>query len=254
MVKQVTELGKIADVVGVADYTVIPKYMFGQGGTKQYTDWYVGFVSNAITLVYTDKSKYASEINNSNWYQVVSRPGVQVGRSDPNTDPSGYQFIQMLELSAKYYNQPNLVNDVLANSPQSNTRPTETDLIAALESGQIDYLAIYQSDAIQNGFKYLDLPSDVNLSDPAKATLYATVSVTTTNGLVKGNPIIYAVTIPNNATNPNEAEQFVAFLLGPDGQSIMKSMGFGVLSPALANDITKVPASLKSLVTQWPSS
>ncbi len=36
MVKQVTELGQIADVVAVADYSVIPKYLF-EGGTK-YTD------------------------------------------------------------------------------------------------------------------------------------------------------------------------------------------------------------------------
>ncbi len=252
MVKQVTELGQVADVVATADYSVIPKYMFGDGGKKQYANWYAGFVSNAITFVYTDKSKYAKEINSTNWYEYLSKPGVQIGRSNPDTDPSGYQTLQMLELAEKYYKKPGLAKEILANAPQSNIRDTETELIGALEAGQIDYLAIYRSDALQHGFKSLDLPADINLSDPQKAASYKTASVTTKNGTLEGKPIIYAITIPTNANHPDWAEKYVEFLLGPEGQSIMKSKGFGIVSPALASDISKVPATLKSLMSPWP--
>jgi len=62
----------------------------------------------AITFVYTDRSKYADEINSHNWYKVLARPGVEIGRSNPDTDPSGYQTLQVLDLAEKYYNTPRL--------------------------------------------------------------------------------------------------------------------------------------------------
>jgi hypothetical protein len=72
------------------------------GGGKVYAKWYIGFVSNAITFVYTDKSKGASKINSDNWYRVLAEPGVEIGRSNPDTDPSGYQTLQMLQLAETY--------------------------------------------------------------------------------------------------------------------------------------------------------
>ncbi|MDE3089403.1 MAG: tungstate ABC transporter substrate-binding protein WtpA [Chloroflexota bacterium] len=253
MVKQVTDLHQVADVVAVADYNVIPKYLFGAGGATAYTTWYAGFATNAITFVYTDKSKFASEITPQNWFEMLARPGVQIGRSNPDTDPSGYQTVQMLNLAEKYYSQPGLAAAILANAPRTNMRDTETELIAALQSGQIDYLAIYLSDARQHGFKYLQLPPQIDLSDAKYSAVYAQASVQTANGALTGAPIVYAVTRPNNAAQPDWALKYLQFLLGADGQSVMKDNGFGTLAPAYANDVAKVPADLKSLVTAWPS-
>ncbi|MBU2703481.1 tungstate ABC transporter binding protein WtpA [Sporomusaceae bacterium BoRhaA] len=95
VVKQVTELNQPADLVAVADYTVIPKLMFGNDGKKAYTNWYIGFVSNEMTFAYTDKSKGADKINEANWYKVLAENGMQIGRSNPDTDPSGYKFIRL---------------------------------------------------------------------------------------------------------------------------------------------------------------
>lgn len=254
MVKQVTELHQVADVVAVADYSVIPQYLFGAGGATKYTDWYVGFATNAITFVYTDKSKFAAEISPQNWYQVLARPGVQIGRSNPDTDPSGYQTVQMLDLAEQFYKSPGLAQAILANAPKTNMRDTETELIAALQSGQIDYLAIYRSDALQHNFKRLDLPPDIDLSDAQHASFYAQGSAQTANGKLTGKPIVYAVTIPNNAAQADGALKLVQFLLGPDGQAIMRANGFGVLSPAYANDAGKTPAGLNALLKPWPAS
>jgi molybdate/tungstate transport system substrate-binding protein len=252
MAKQVSELGRIADVVGVADFRVIPKFLFGQHGKTGYADWYAGFATNAVTFVYTPKSKYASEITSKNWYKILSRPGVQIGRSNPDTDPSGYQTVQMLELAEKYYKQPGLTKAILANAPRTNMRDTETELIAALESGQIDYLAIYLSDARQHHFKYLDLPPQINLSDAKYSSMYAKAAVKTANGTVTGVPIVYAVTIPKNAAHPDWALKYVEFVLGKSGMGAMEANGFGTVSPAYASDMTKVPAGLKPLLTAWP--
>ncbi len=183
---------------------------------------------------------------------MLSRPGVQIGRSNPDTDPSGYQTVQMLELAEKYYKRPDLASAVLANAPKSNMRNTETELIAALESGQIDYLAIYRSDALQHHFKYLDLPPQIDLSAARYTSFYAQASVQTINGTLAGKPIVYAATIPNNAAYPDGALMFVQFLLSKAGQEIIARSGFGSVKTAYANDVSKVPAELRSLVKAWP--
>ena len=250
MVKAVTQLHQPDDVLGVADYSLIPKLMFPASAT-----WYLGFVSNAITFAYTSHSKGASGLTAANWYKVLAEPGVHIGRSNPAADPSGYQVLQMLELANGYYNQPDLSASVLKNSPDSSVAETETSLIAALQSGQIDYLGIYTSTAQEEHLKYISLPPQINLSDPAMAAEYAKVSINAGSlGTLTAKPIIYGLTIPASAPNAALGEKFISFVLGPQGQSIMRSNGFTVISPALANPQGKVPASIKPLTTQWPSS
>jgi molybdate/tungstate transport system substrate-binding protein len=249
MARRITDLHEDADILAVADYDVIPKYMFG---SQPHASWYAGFARNAITFVYTDRSKYADEINSQNWYKVLARPGVQIGRSNPDTDPSGYQTLQMLDLAEKYYNTPGLKQNVLANSPPGNTFSTETQLIAWLQLGQIDYLAIYRSDALQHHLKFLDLPAKINLSDPAHAAFYQQGVADTKNGALAGRPIVYAVTTVNGSKNAGLAEKYVALLLGPQGQAVMKDNGFSGISPAFAVHIEAMPAELKKLVEPWP--
>jgi molybdate/tungstate transport system substrate-binding protein len=253
MARRITDLHQNADVLAVADYSVIPKYLFGAGEKTGYADWYAGFARNAITFVYTEKSRFSKEVSSKNWYDYLTKPGVQIGRSNPDTDPSGYQTLQMLSLAETYYHSPGLEAKVLANAPPENMRDTETDLLAALQLGQIDYLAIYRSDALQHRLKYLELPANINLSDPIDAATYATAVAHTKNGDVAGKPIVYAVTIPGNADHSDWAQRYVAFLLSPAGQEIMAENGFGTVSPAYAANVDKMPESIRSMVKPWPS-
>jgi molybdate/tungstate transport system substrate-binding protein len=251
MAKQITDLHQAADLLAVADYNVIPKYLFGN---PAYASWYAGIARNAITFVYTDKSKFANEVNSDNWYKVLARPGVEIGRSDPDTDPSGYQTVQMLDLAEKYYKAQGLQQAVMANAPLANMRDTETSLISALQLGQIDYLAIYRSDALQHHLKFIALPAQINLSDPADSAVYAQGVAHTKNGDLAGAPIVYAITIVNGSKNGEWAEKYVALLLGPQGQTVMRDNGFGEFNPAYAVHIEAMPAALKSMVQRWPGS
>jgi molybdate/tungstate transport system substrate-binding protein len=253
MVKDITQLHQPADVLGVADYSLIPKLMFT--GSEPAATWYLGFVSNQITFAYTSHSKGASQLTPANWYKILAEPGVHIGRSNPAADPSGYQILQMLQLADGYYHDPNLATSVLKNSPDSSVAETETSLLAALQSGQIDYLAIYKSSALENHLKYIALPTQINLSDAAMAADYAKVSIKAGSlGTLTAKPIIYGMTIPASAPNAALGEKFVAFVLSQAGQAIMRDNGFVIISPALANLQDKVPASVKPLTTQWPSS
>jgi molybdate/tungstate transport system substrate-binding protein len=161
----------------------------------------------------------------------------------------------MLQLANGYYHDPNLSASVLKNSPDSSVAETETSLLAALQSGQIDYLAIYKSTAEEEHLKYIALPDQINLSDPAMAAGYAKVSIHAGSlGTLTAKPIIYGLTIPTSAPDAALGEKFISFVIGPQGQAIMRSQGFVVISPALANPQDKVPAPVKPLTTQWPSS
>src|SRR5215216_129022 len=84
--RKLTDLGKIPDVIGVADYGVIAKLLIPQHAT-----WYTTFARNSMVLVYTDQSIGAKQINVQNWWQVLLRPGIRAGRSDPSLDPNGYR-------------------------------------------------------------------------------------------------------------------------------------------------------------------
>jgi molybdate/tungstate transport system substrate-binding protein len=254
MAKRITELHQPADILAVADFSVIPKYLFAETGGKGFAGWYVGFARNAITFVYTPKSSGAQDLTAANWYEVLARPGVEIGRSNPDTDPSGYQTLQMLRLADTYYHQPALSENVLKNAPRSNIRDTETDLISALQLGQIDYLAIYRSDALQHHLQSLDLPAAINLSDPALAKEYAAAVVETKNGALAGKPIVYAATIPNDAPHPALAAKFLVFLLGPEGQAVFARDGFGTMNPPLVVNPDSAPAEIRALAKPWPAS
>jgi molybdate/tungstate transport system substrate-binding protein len=252
MAKRITDLHQPADILAVADYSVIPKYLFAQQGTPARAEWYVGFARNSITFVYTPQSKGAADVTMQNWYDVLARPGIEIGRSNPDTDPSGYQTLQMLGLAEAYYKKPGLADRVLANAPTSNIRDTETDLISSLQLGQIDYLAIYRSDAMQHQLKNIGLPSAIDLSDPSQAQSYASAVAHTKNGDLPGRPIVYAATIPSSANNPTLAAKYIAFLLGPEGQGVFARDGFGAMRPPLAVNGDRAPEAVKSLVKPWP--
>jgi molybdate/tungstate transport system substrate-binding protein len=133
-------------------------------------------------------------------------------------------------------------------------RDTETALISALQLGEIDYLAIYRSDALQHHLKFIDLPVKIDLSDPKEAAFYKQGVAHTKNGDLTATPIVYAIATVNGAKNAGLAEKYVALLLSPQGQAAMKANGFGDFHPAYAVNVAAMPADLQKLVQPWPGS
>ncbi|MGH8278466.1 MAG: extracellular solute-binding protein [Gammaproteobacteria bacterium] len=249
MARRISDLHQHADVYASADYAVIPAVL----GKARLASWFIGFASNAVTLAYTSQSRGAKEINSKNWYRVVAEPGVVIGRSDPNTDPSGYQFLQMLSLASAYYKEPELESAVLKNAPRDAMRDTETSLISALQLGQIDYLAIYSSSAKAHHLQYVQLPVDINLSDPSRAPLYAHGRAKTDKGMLNGKPIIYAVTIPSTADNAELAAEYIHFLIGAQGRSLLARTSLAPLDHPLLHGASSVPTLLESGTRPWPT-
>ncbi len=246
-IRRITDLGREADVLGSADYTLIEEMMF-----PEHASWYAAFAKNQMVVVYTDKSRYAGELNKGNWYEILTREDVEVGHSDPNTDPCGYRTLLVWQLAEKHYGKPSLCEKLGGNAPEKNIRPTETDLMALLDAGELDYVFIYISIATQHGYRFIELPPEIDLGDVRYADFYRTVNVTLSDGVIQeGKPIVYGVTIPENPPNRELAVDFVEFLLSDKGQRIMEESGQLSLSPAITNDKSKVPEEIKDRVVEW---
>ena len=65
---------------------------------------------------------------------------------------------------------------------------------------------------------------------------------------IKGKAIVYGVTVPKTAEQPDLGVAFTEFLIGPKGQAVLEAAGQPPIVPAVAEDITIVPEGLQSLV------
>jgi molybdate/tungstate transport system substrate-binding protein len=246
LVRKITELGKPCDVLAVADYEVIPSLLI-----PHYAEWYGIFARNQMVLMYTPSSKFAGEINAKNWHEILLRPRVQSGHSDPDADPAGYRTLLLWQLAEKYYQKPGLYEQLKKTVPPKNIRPKSVELVALLQTGELDYIYGYRSVAEQNGLSYVTLPPEIDLSDPSKADLYSTVSTQVAGNkpgerkVIKGLPILFALTIPKNAPHQQLAEEFIGFALSAEGQEMMKRSHLTLVSPALASDLEKLPTGLR---------
>jgi molybdate/tungstate transport system substrate-binding protein len=223
LARKVTELGAEPDVLLLADPDIFPKLL-----EPTFTTWYAIFARNRIVLGYTPKSKGASEIDSTNWFKILERPGVEVGRSDPQKDPSGYRTLLVWQLAANHYKQPGLYNRMLEAAPPKNVRAREAEQVALLQTGELDYIWTYQNLADNAGLKYVKLPGDVDLGSPADSNVYAQVSTRVLGKragdtvIFRGVPILFGAAIPVNAPHAKVAERFVAFLLSAEGARILR--------------------------------
>lgn len=249
--RKVTDLGRPADIVASADYSVIERLMM-----PDHTDWYLNFATNEMAIMYTEHSNYGNEINGENWYEVLLREDVEYGHSDPDADPCGYRSQLTWQLAEKYYNKDGLYQDLKDNCPAKNVRPKETDLIALLEAGELDYIFIYRSVAQQHGLPFVTLPDKINLKTNKYAKFYEEAEVEISGSAPgetvtkKGKPMIYGVTIPEDPPNPEGAKAFVEFLISEKGQRIMEENGQPAIKPPVVNDLAKIPEEIKKDVEE----
>jgi molybdate/tungstate transport system substrate-binding protein len=285
-IRIVGDLHEQADLVITADYRLIPMLLYQSTDPdtgRPYSDWSVIFATNKMALAYTDGSAFAGEVSADNWFDVVNRPDVRLGISDPRMDANGYRSLMTIRLAEKYYPQPGLftttfggvfrvpvrvtqsgenslitVPEILETKSASHVvlRPYSVNLLPLLQTGDIDYAFEYESVIRQHGLRYVTLPPEIDLGDPAQADSYGRVTVkldyqrfASVKPEFTGEPIRYGATIPSNSANPELAAELLAFILGPEGQAIMAQNYQPVIVPAQTDNYEKLPATIKSLCT-----
>ena len=263
VIRHVTDLHDCVDVVVVADETLIPDMMY-----PDYADWCVRFATNRMVVAYTDESRYAGVINDSNWYEILPQRGVTVGFSNPMLDSCGYRTLMVAQLAEGYYDNTTIFDDLIACNfdppvsveqegsvsvvlvPEILEPRTEkivirggsVQLLALLDLGEIDYAFMYKSMAEQHGLRYLELPAEIDLSSPEHEDFYEKVVVRlgfrrfTSVGTDRiGKPIFYAMTIPKNAPHPKLAAEFVEFMVSEEGLCVLRDMEQPTVSPVADN-------------------
>lgn len=242
--RKITELKKPCDIIASADYFVINELLM-----PEYATWSIRFATNEIVIAFQEKSKYASEINDTNWMDILLREDVIYSRSDPDSDPCGYRSVMAFMLAEKYYKRPGLTEKLVLKNKEF-IRSKEVDLVALIEANAADYMFQYKSVAIQHNLKYIELPDEINLSNPEKNDIYRTVSLNVAGSSpldkmrVTGEFINYSATIPVNASHSNEACDFLEFLLSPEGMGIFRECGQDPIIPFSTEQPELIPKKL----------
>lgn len=286
VIRHATELHEPIDVVVTADASLIPMLMYASNmpeTNEPYADWYIRFASNHLALAYSGESKHADEINAENWAEVVARTDVKTGIADPRFDASGYRALMAFALSEMANEDYGLfgpmfdgqfsfpitifrgdelttitVPEVLETKPDAHIvlRGASVQLIALLESGDLDYAFEYESVIQQHELKMVSLPAEVNLGEQDFEALYKQVQVNldfqrfvSVKPQFRGEQIGYGITIPAGALHSNEAAQFIAFLLSPEGRSIMEENHHPMFETYIADGYENLPSILQSTVS-----
>ena len=286
VIRQVTELGAEADLLMIADYSLIPIMMYNttMSGTNQsYADYYVRFAGNSVVLAYTNQSKYAGEINSTNWYSILMRSDVKFGFPNPLIDALGYRALVTIQLAETYYGENGIFHELVTDNfdppissvpdgsnftitvpavqtPKGDNvvlRASSVELIPLLQLGSIDYCFMYLSNAKQYGLGYVELPDEINLGNPQYAEYYQRVAVKFEQQRFSsvsldrtGQTIYFGLTIPTNAPHALLAVEFVKFVLSQEGKDVFRSCSQPVFNPSFTDNLTAVPTELQSLVVQ----
>jgi len=247
--RKISDLHKPCDVMVSADYTVIEQLLI-----PEYARWSISFATNEMVIGYTMDSKYSDIINTSNWYEVLLKDKVEYAHSDPDADPCGYRSVLVMELAEKYYKENDLFQKLNSGVAKNKIRPKAVELIALIQTSELDYFFEYKSVCVQHNLLYIELPNEINLSDYKYQDFYKTASIQLDGKqpgekIIKyGQPIIYGITIPENAPNYDMALNFVELVLSQKGQDIMQKNGQGSILPYISDQYDNIPGKLKSFV------
>lgn len=243
--RKITELRKPCDIIASADFVVIDELII-----PEYASWSIKFATNEIVIAFREESRHASEIDSSNWMDILLRDDVIYSRADPDSDPCGYRSIMTFKLAEKYYRMPGLENK-LTEKDRNFIRPKEVDLIALVETGAADYMFQYKSVARQHNLKYVELPDGINLGNPLMNERYNAVSVDVTGKTpgskmtMRGDYINYSLAVLTDAPNSKEALDFVSFLLSSEGVEIFRRNGQDPVVPPETEQPDMIPSGLK---------
>ena len=222
--------------------------------TTPFANWLVKFGSAEMVIAYSPNSRFFSDLEKARngeipLYQVLSRQDFKFGRTDPELDPKEYYMIITAELADLYYNDSGIKQRIMGEDRNPKQLFPEEILKTILEQGQLDAVAAYKHEAVARGLPYITLPPQINLADPTFVDYYKMGSYILENRdqTIYGEPIYFSFTIPTTVKNLEGAISFGDFILSTNDKNILTDEGLNPIKPVVEGDITRVPASIKSI-------
>jgi molybdate/tungstate transport system substrate-binding protein len=268
--RQITAGGQACDLYAPADYLDIDLFMKPAG----YANFNIVFARGKMVLAYSASGLAAKKLPPiaeaggaakvpravAKWYEILTMPGVSIGGGNPFLDPGAYRGPMIFQLAEAYYKVPNLYNNLLEHVVIAGSDPGAPSLGKGFEF-QLTYGHNARATASTNpDYRYVDLPDEVNLSDPAKDAYYRQNALVVLPGLgtprsartvaVPGVHVAWGITLLKDAPNTQNAIKFLQLLLSPAGKASLIDNGPAPISPALVSpaDLRNLPESLRSLV------
>jgi len=196
---------KDPDIVSVADIALFDSPL--------QPDWFAEFATNSIVIAYnpdTDGGQQLADAGTENWYQPLLNGDITIGRTDPDLDPLGYRALFMLELATAHYGTDTNLRDAI---PRTEQIYPETQLISQFETGSVDAAIAYRNMAVERGYDYIDLPAEIDLSEPSYTDTYESATYELPSGkVVSGGLISYGATIRNQS--PAAVDVFMEHITG----------------------------------------
>lgn len=216
------------------------------------TRWYVQFLASPLVVAYNPSGPYAAQLGAiaagrrplSALFALLARPGFRLGRTNPDTDPQGQAFVEMVELAAqRYHLGPHAVRAILGSPTEGPQIFAETALDSQLEAGELDAASAFRSQAVQLHLPFVALPPGIDFADPALAGQYARVRLRLSTGeVVHGTPLTVDVTLIGH---PDVAAiAFVRFVLSAAGRALYARAGYELLPETLVGPRRDVPPAI----------
>jgi molybdate/tungstate transport system substrate-binding protein len=217
--------------------------------------WYLPILRSRTVIMHGAQSRFNNDIEAVRagklpWYELMQRPGLVLKRPNPTIDAGGYRAILVFDLAERLYNLPGLKQRVLGNDNNEGQYFDRTKDFSLIRDGRIDAFVTFITNSFVEGLPFLDLPEEVDQSNPSMQNWYATASYTNPRGQTfHGAYAAYAVTIPVAAANPSEAEAFVRLLLSEKGMTMFERAGFYRFKELrVAGNESAVPEAILSLI------
>jgi molybdate/tungstate transport system substrate-binding protein len=250
-VRRARDPARVPDVLGVADYALIPLFL-----VPVHATWYATIAGNAMVLACSPRSPLLRDIDAHNWPDMLLRAGVRTWRADPSLDPGAYRVVLIYRLAERFYHHPGLAASLERAAPIRSVQPGQ-DPYAQLEAGQVDCLWTYRSQTMSRHVPFVTMPPELDLGDSTFAGWYAGASVTIAREIggpdsieIRGEPIRYGLTIPVAAPHPATAVAFVQLVLSSTGRDVLRHYGFVVPERPEARGPGPLPSALSDLV-RW---
>jgi molybdate/tungstate transport system substrate-binding protein len=273
--RQITAGGKACDLYAPADYLDVDLFFKPAG----YSNFNIVFAQGRMVLAYSASALAEKKLPSitepdsapfnppnsipkasAKWYEILSMPGVGIGGGQAYLDPGAYRAYMILQLAQDFYKVPNLYNDMMGHLVILGPDHSAGDL-----GKRFDFQFMYEHGAqimAKNNpdFRYVDLPDEINMSDPAKNSYYAQHAVVVLPGLgtprsarsvpVPAARVAWSITLLKDAPNRENAIKFLQLLLSPTGTAMLKENGPAPITPAQVTpaDFRKLPAELRPLV------
>ena len=184
-----------------------------------WVSWYTTFAASPLMLAYDPHDRFGAELRRGKpWYEVLSEPGILIGRTDPKLDPKGLLTVEAVTNAARKLHDPALAK-ALGGFPVY----PETALIGRLQAGQLDA-----------GFFYAVEASSAKLSTVGLAPAYKYAE--------------YTLTVLNRAPNRSGATALVRYLLNARRDYTLRRNGLTALTPRFSGRLASVPRGLRGVV------